>query len=523
MRTQFFVSVCFLILSLAISACVQTDSFESQEKNPSDKIGKPNVIIVYVDDLGFGDVGVNGAVGAATPHIDGLAARGVNFTDAHASSATCTPSRYSLLTGEYAFRRAGKVLPGDAPALIRPGKPTLASMLKQEGYTTGVVGKWHLGLGDGNLDWNSKIAPGPKEIGFDYSFLIPATGDRVPTVYVEDGSVINLNKDDPIAVRYGKELPNDRPTGKERPDLLSVGADPVHSGAIVNSVSRIGYMRGGESALWDDLSMPDVLNEKALSFISENRENPFFLYYSYHDIHVPRLPNPRFVGASTMGPRGDAIVQMDWMTGQVLEKLERLGIDDETIVIFTSDNGPVLNDGYADRAEELLGKHKPGGDYRGGKYSAFEAGARVPFIISWPKTMLPRETSATVSQVDIFASLAAVLNHELEANEAIDSLDFSSTLFGESDEGRSILFKEAARTVSIRIGDFKYIEELSELPNRSIWFRKKNIETGVSTTPQLYDLSVDPGESNNIAGERLNLVEEAKTELKKLRLRTERE
>ena len=339
----------------------------------------PNIVIFYVDDLGYGDVGSYGAIGVETPNIDRLAANGVRFTDAHSTAATCTPSRYSLLLGEHGFRLEADVLDGDAPLLIQPGRPTLASMLKRAGYATAVVGKWHLGLGDGNLDWNGDISPGPLDIGFDYAFLMPATGDRVPTVYVENRGVVDLDPGDPIAISYTGKV-GDRPTGYEYPELLRFSADRQHSDTIIYGVSRIGHISGGESALWVDEDFPDVFTTKAVEFIRENRDTPFFLFRSFHDIHVPRLPHPRFTGASTMGPRGDAIAQGDWMVGEIVAELETLGIADNTLVVFTSDNGPVLDDGYADQSVTLLGEHKPAGPFRGGKYSAFEAGTRVPTI-----------------------------------------------------------------------------------------------------------------------------------------------
>ncbi|MBT6329161.1 MAG: sulfatase-like hydrolase/transferase, partial [Kordiimonadaceae bacterium] len=210
---------------------------------------KPNIIILYVDDLGYGDIGVNGATAVQTPNIDRLAAGGLNFTDAHSTAATCTPSRYALLTGEHGFRSNLDIVDGDASALIRPGKPTLPSMLKKAGYSTAVIGKWHLGLGDGVVDWNKEVKPGPREIGFDYSFLMPSTGDRVPSVYLENHTIIGLDPNDPIAVSYGEKV-GSRPTGRERPDLLRYQADDQHSDTIINGVSRIGTMAGGEAALW---------------------------------------------------------------------------------------------------------------------------------------------------------------------------------------------------------------------------------------------------------------------------------
>ncbi len=344
----------------------------------------PNILLIYADDIGYGDVGCYGATGVDTPHIDRLAREGLRFTDAHCSAATCTPSRFALLTGSYAFRQKGTgVLSGNAGLIIKPGTTTLPALLKQAGYATGVVGKWHLGLGDGNADWNTEVKPGPNQIGFDYHFLVPATGDRVPCVYLEQGRVVDLDPADPIQTSYGQRI-GDAPTGKERPDLLKQMWSHGHNATIVNGISRIGYMSGGQRARWVDEDMADVISHKAVSFIERHRDKPFFLFFATHDIHVPRVPHSRFEGQSTMGLRGDAIVQMDWCVGQVLETLDRLELADNTLVIFTSDNGPVLDDGYVDQANEKLGGHHPAGPFRGGKYSLFEGGTRVPMLVRWP-------------------------------------------------------------------------------------------------------------------------------------------
>src|SRR5829696_8397432 len=300
---------------------------------------RPNVVLIYADDLGYGDVSAYAAglprrssqkSGAEaglrrllTPNVDRLAREGIRFTDAHAAAATCTPSRYAMLTGEYAWRKPGtNVLPGDAALIIEPGRPTLATVFQRAGYTTGVVGKWHLGLGPaGGPDWNGEIRPAPEDIGFDSSFIMAATGDRVPTVYVENRRVAGLDPADPIKVQYGEPL-GDWPTGRGSPDLLKVHPSHGHDQTIVNGISRIGYMTGGNTALWKDEEMGDVFTRKATAFIEQHRAKPFFLFFSLHEPHVPRVPHPRFVGATTMGPRGDAIAQLDWSVGQVLEKLD---------------------------------------------------------------------------------------------------------------------------------------------------------------------------------------------------------
>jgi arylsulfatase A-like enzyme len=344
----------------------------------------PNILVIYTDDVGYGDVGIYGG-SIPTPNIDRLAREGIMFTNSYTTSATCTPSRFSLLTGMYAWRQPGTgVANGDAPALIRPGKETWPLVMQRAGYRTAVIGKWHLGLGgDEGPDWNGRIAPGPLEIGFDYCWLIPATNDRVPTVYVENHHVSGLDPDDPIKVSFTENI-SDRPTGLDRPDLLKMMWSHGHNHTITNGISRIGYMQGGESALWRDEDIADVLVEKAIGFIDNDNEAPFFVYYNPVDIHVPRIVHERFEGITPFGPRGDMMVQLDWQVGALMEALEERGLAGNTMVIFTSDNGPVLDDGYVDYAVEKLGDHEPSGKFRGGKYSAFEAGTRVPMIVKWP-------------------------------------------------------------------------------------------------------------------------------------------
>jgi|TARA_B110000902_G_scaffold267086_1_gene358109 arylsulfatase A len=506
----FVVGVMFLALLKTNDANADNNQFEVL----NDKQNKPNIVIFYIDDLGYGDVGSYGAIGVETPSIDKLAAKGVRFTDAHSSASTCTPSRYSLLTGEHGFRINADILPGDAPALIRPGKATLPAMLKKAGYQTAVVGKWHLGLGNGNVNWNIDVSPGPLDIGFDYSFLLPATGDRVPSVYLENTKVVNLNPNDPITVSYEGKI-GSRPTGTERPDLARIAADKQHSETIINGVSRIGFMGGGESALWVDEDFPDIFTSKAIDFIRASKNKPFFLFHSYHDIHVPRLPNPRFKGKSKMGARGDAIVQMDWMVGKIVSEIEQLGLSDNTLIIFTSDNGPVLTDGYDDYAMELLGEHKPWGPFRGGKYSAFEAGTRVPTIVYWPGKVRPGVSDALLSQIDIYASLAKLVGVHLKEKEAIDSAEHLASFLGEEEVAREELIEESFATNSLRFNQWKYIAPVKST-DVALFLKHKNIEGGFATVPQLYDLNKDYGERNNLANQKPELVQKLQQRLKKI-------
>lgn len=486
-------------------------TFSIQSVKAQATLQKPNIILIYVDDLGYGDIGVNGAVGVKTPNIDFLAKNGVNFSDAHCSASTCTPSRYSLLTGSYAFRSQAAILQGDAPLLINPQKENLASMLKKAGYSTGVVGKWHLGLGNGKLNWNEEISPGPREIGFDYSFLIPATGDRVPTVFVENQKVVGLDPNDPIKVSYGEKLEGGYPNGSEHPELLKVDADMQHKNSIINGVSRIGYMSGGKQALWTDEDFPFVLTNKATDFIEKNKKNPFFLFYSYHDIHAPRLPHKKFQGKSSMGARGDVIAQMDWCTGEIMKKLKSEGLDKNTLIIFSSDNGPILNDGYSDKAVETLGNHKPAGIYKGTKYSIYEGGNRMPTIVYWNGTVKPKKSKALLSQIDLYASLAAFLKQEIPAGDATDSQNFMDSWLGKSDKGREFLLEEGY-TFAIRKGDWKYIKPTKT--NGADWMKNKQIDSGHRIEKRLFNLKTDISETKNLASEYPDILNELEQKLR---------
>jgi arylsulfatase A-like enzyme len=472
----------------------------------------PNIVLIYADDLGYGDVSCYGATKIRTPNVDRLASQGLRCIQAHSPAATCTPSRYSLLTGEYAWRKKGtNILPGDARLIIEPGRTTLPSMLRQAGYATGAVGKWHLGLGDGNLDWNADIRPGPQEIGFDYSFLIPATGDRVPCVYVENRRVVGLDPADPIQVSYGAPVGTD-PTGKAHPELLEVHPSHGHDQTIVNGISRIGFMSGGKAARWVDEEIADVLTGKAVSFIGQHRDRPFFLYFATHDIHVPRVPHSRFAGKSGLGPRGDVIRQFDWCVGEILKAIDRWKLAENTMVIVTSDNGPVVDDGYRDQAVEKLGGHKPAGPLRGGKYSAFDAGTRVPFIVRWPGHVKTGVSRALIAQIDFLSSFAALTGMQLAAGDAPDSFNVLPALLGTSKVGRDH-FVEQAGALSLIQGEWKYIE-----PNKGARIEKNtNIELGNDLEPQLYNLAEDIGEKRNLAARHPKKVAEMADLLKKIR------
>jgi arylsulfatase A-like enzyme len=471
----------------------------------------PNIVLIYADDLGYGDVGAYGSTRIPTPHMDRLAREGLRFTSGYATSATCTPSRYALLTGEYPWRQKGTgILPGSAALIIQPGRTTLPSILQKAGYRTGVVGKWHLGLGSGAIDWNGEIKPGPLEVGFDESFIMAATGDRVPCVYVRGHRIVGLDPADPIEVSYGQPIAG-VPTGKANPELLKIHPSHGHDMSIVNGISRIGYMRGGQAALWKDEDMADTFTGEAVKFIEKHRATSFFLFFALHDPHVPRVPHPRFVGKTALGPRGDAIVQADWCVGEVLAALDRLGLAENTLVLLSSDNGPVVDDGYRDDAVTKLGDHKPAGPLRGGKYSKFEAGTRVPFLVRWPARVKPGVSDAIVSQVDFLATFAALTGQALATSDAPDSFDILPALLGESPTGRDHVV-EHGNGLALRVGAWKYIEP-AKGPKMNA-----NTNTEMATDPasQLYDLSTDLAERTNVAAQHPEKVKELQARLHEL-------
>ena len=473
---------------------------------------KPNVIVILADDIGYGDLGCYGATKVKTPNLDLLAKKGLRFTDAHAAAATCTPTRYAMMTGQYAFRKKGtNILPGDANIIVEPGQTTVQSVFKKAGYTTGAVGKWHLGLGKKTIDWNADIKPGPLEIGFDYAFLIPATGDRVPCVYVENHRVVGLDPKDPITVNYQDRI-GTAPTGKERPDLLKMKLSNGHDQTIVNGISRIGYMTGGKKALWVDEDMAKTITGKAVDFITRNQKKPFYLYFATHDIHVPRVPEARFKGSSGCGVRCDAIQELDWSVGQIMATLERLKLAENTLLIFTSDNGAVIDDGYADGSVENANGHQASGVLRGGKYSMYEGGTRLPFIARWPARIKPGESTALVCQVDLMNSFAALTGGKLAEEDGPDSFNVLPALLGESQQGRDYLVEQAAG-LSIRKGNWKLVPKRPGLDGKK--GNSRRAPEGLET--ELFDLSKDLAEQNNIAASHPEIVEQMSELLAKVR------
>ncbi len=481
---QFLSLFCLLVSSALVQAASGT--FPKAPKA---------VIYFYTDDLGYGDPGCYGSSKIPTPHVDKLAEQGLRFTNAHSTTSVCTPSRYAVMTGEYPWRKKGvHILPGDAAMIVPTAdqRLSLPAMMKQAGYKTCAIGKWHLGLGNGNVDWNKPIAPGLKEVGFDESFIMAATADRVPCVYIRDGKVENLDPNDPIEVSYKKNFPGE-PTGKDNPELLRWHPSMGHNGTIVDGISRIGFMRGGKTALWKDGDLADTLTREAVDFIHKNSAKPFFMYFATNDIHVPRDPHKRFLGKSQCGIRGDATVQMDDCLRRVMEALEQNGLKDDTLIIFSSDNGPVVDDGYADGAQRDLNGHRPAGILKGGKCSVYEGGTRVPFIVWWPGKVAPGTNDALLCQMDLASSLASLVGVKVPQGAFPDSQNLLPALLGQSQQGRESLVEQGIGDNNLALihGDWKYIPPQSLSPK----------ERQTSPEGLLYNLKTDLSEQYNIASQ----------------------
>jgi arylsulfatase A-like enzyme len=491
------------VLVTAVTLLVGS-GIQTQPASAADKAARPNVLVIMADDLGYGDLSCYGATSLETPNIDRLAKQGLRFTSGYCSASTCTPTRYSLLTGTYAFRRPGTgIAPPNASALIKPGTETIASLLKRGGYRTAVIGKWHLGLGgEGGPDWNGDLKPGPLEIGFDHCHLLPTTNDRVPQVYVRDHRVLNLDPQDPLWVGSKKPSP-DHPTGITHRDTLKMDWSHGHNQTIHNGIGRIGFYTGGHAARWRDEDLADEWVKRSVEWIEQNHEEPFFLFFSSHDLHVPRMPHERFHGTTKLGFRGDSITQLDWCVGELVRTLDRLKLSEKTLIVFCSDNGPVLDDGYRDGAIEKNGDHKPAGPYRGGKYSVFEGGTRTPFITYWPSQIKAGESDEVVCTIDLVASAAALAGVELPADACLDSFDVSEALLGrEGARGRDHLVQQdngQGGNFGLRVGNWK-LQRHDSRRARNVRVTEELTNTDVARY-RLYDLSSDPGETQDVRDE----------------------
>jgi arylsulfatase A len=407
---------------------------------------RPNIIFIMADDMGSGDVqALNPNSKVPTPNLNRLAAEGMTFTDAHSPSAVCTPTRYGVMTGRYCWRSplTRGVLNGYGAPIIETDRMTVASFLKKQGYATGIVGKWHLGLGfqktDGEWDWGKHVDYSPVDVGFDYSLVIPASLDFPPYVYVEGHTITGL----PDRIHPGSKFPE--------------------------------FLRKGE--LGSDFSIVDCLDrltESAAGFVKKQAktEQPFFLYFPLTAPHKPAMPHSRFRGTTKLGPYGDFVAQVDWTVGQILKAVDDAGIIDNTLLIYTSDNGsymyrqtdPNEPDHVSDATIQAYyeGNHTANGELRGTKADIWEAGHRVPFFVRWPgKVKAGSKVGRTITHTDLFATLADVIDAELPdpTVAAQDSFSFLPLMLGKESEFKRapVIHHSGGAMFAIRDGDWKLV------------------------------------------------------------------
>jgi arylsulfatase A-like enzyme len=487
--------LCFLIASLL--SC-------KQEEKPE----QPNVIVIFADDLGYGDLSSYGATKLKTPNIDKLAQDGRRFTDAHTASPVCSPSRYCLLTGEYAFRKDYYW-----PVFFQSGltidesKTTVADVFKKAGYSTACIGKWHLGFGKDTVDWNGDLKPGPLELGFDYYFGVPVVNSHPPFVYVENHKVVGLVAEDPFVM-------GQRAITQEFPEKLNLddigGAQAAHD-------------------LYKDREVGTKITEKSIEWIKSHKDEPFFLYMATTNIHHPFTPAERFLGTSDCGMYGDFVHELDWMVGEVVNALEESGISDNTMIIFTSDNGGMFNAGGQEAWKQ---GHRLNGELLGFKFGAWEGGHRVPFIVKWPNELKANTTSdQLVSTVDLLASMAALVDVPLTTDDGIDSYNVLPALLGQSEEeirDHLILAPTQEPNIALRKGKWVYIgaqgsggynnkrdtEYVRGGPGAHLLTKQVNsdIENGAfkkdAPPAQLYDLEADLSQTQNLYHQHPEVVKE---------------
>ncbi len=473
----------------------------------------PNVIIIYADDLGYGDLSCYGATKVHTSNIDRLAEQGRMFYDAHSASAVSTPSRYCLLTGQYAFREeVFAPIFDEGSMLIDTNRLTIASLMKQSGYSTACIGKWHLGFGINKPDWNGRLYPGPLEIGFDYFFGIPTVSSHPPFVYIENHQVVGLDPADPIV--YGVKAET-----KEFPEKFNI--------------DRMGGAKAAH-ALYDDEMVGTTLTEKAVKWIREKKNEPFFLYFATTNIHHPFTPNPRFKGTSKCGRYGDYIQELDWIVGEVMNVLKELNLEDNTLLIFTSDNGAMINQGGQDAWS--MG-HRLNGNLLGFKFDSWEGGHRIPFIVRWPgKIEAESKSSVLLSNIDMLATLAALTGYELKEGEGPDSYNMLSAFLTNSDRqirDHLVLSPLNKSNMALRKGNWIYIDAQggggfsSTKPGdhslggpAALKFANElnsDVEDGKikadAPKAQLYNLKKDLSESRNVIRENAKIAEKMKATL----------
>ncbi|TWT58614.1 Arylsulfatase [Thalassoglobus neptunius] len=481
----------------------------------------PNVVLIFADDLGYGDLGCYGATKVQTPNIDKLAAEGRRFTDAHSVSAVCTPSRYALLTGEYPVRgNGGKGIWGPAPVtsplLVDPDKTTIADLFKNCGYAAAAFGKWHLGFKTGSNDWQEPLSPGPQDLGFDSYFGVPVVNSAPPYVFVENERIVGGDPDDPL-VHLGRNKKDEVTAITEIPPEAAQRS-PNQFGGAVEAHRR-----------YNDYEVGTTLANKSVEWIGSHQDKPFFLYLATTNIHHPFTPAKQFQGTSQCGLYGDYIHELDWIVGEILTCLDENGLTDDTLVVFTSDNGGMFNHGGQAAFEA---GHRQNGDLLGFKFGVWEGGHRVPFIVRWPGKV----KSGTVSDqlfgnVDMLATFAALTDQQLDSKQQADSVNMLPALLGETEEtlrDHLILAPHKGTHLSVRKGKWIYI------PNQgSGGFNGKkpgdhtfggppavhfvgsvnsDIEDGKirkdAPPAQLYNLEDDRSQTQNVINEHPELVEE---------------
>ncbi len=437
---------------------------------------RPNIVLILADDVGWGDAGCYGGTLVKTPNIDRLAREGRRFENGYASAAVCTPTRYSLITGQYSWRRSGAglnkgVSNGESSLLIPTGMATAPGLLQKAGYRTALIGKWHLGFGEAKPDYNKELRPGPLEIGFHEFFGIPATNDRMPTVFVRDYKVQGLDPADPIQITYDKTVAKDQ------------GLSNWAAGR-----NRIGWGKGGKAAWWKDAEISETLTKECVQFIERSKDQSFFLLYAPHNVHAPAIPGKRFAESSGLTPRVDMLQELDASIGQLLQTLDRLNLAKNTLILYSSDNGAYLNDEKG---------HSPTGAFRGKKSQLWEGGLRVPFIVRWPARIQPGVSTDIVSTLDMPATVCASAGISLPKGALPDSHNLVPGLMGEAGAAKrqDIILMSGNGHLAIRKGDFKYLPDLAVADG---WYGGGKKKPGSAPRPALYNLSNDPGEKNNL-------------------------
>ncbi|QDV69119.1 Arylsulfatase [Rosistilla carotiformis] len=408
----------------------------------------PNVVLIFADDLGYGDLGCYGATKVQTPNIDRLAAEGRRFTDAHSVSAVCTPSRYALLTGQYPVRAGGKGVWGPAPInsplIVDTEKTTIADVFKTSGYDTAAIGKWHLGFGEGTNHWQGRLRPGPQDLGFDYYFGMPVVNSAPPYVYVENDRIVGSDPNDPL-VYLGKNAQGTTPI------------TPIPPEAAQRTANLFGGAKEAHQR-FNDYQVGTTLARKSVQWINNRQDRPFFLYLATTNIHHPFTPAQRFQGTSQCGLYGDFIHELDWIVGEVLGCLEDNGLRDDTLVIFTSDNGGMFNRGG--QAAFHAG-HRPNGDLLGFKFGVWEGGHRVPMIVRWPGKVKAGTTSKQlIGNVDMLATFAALTHQTLDNVQRADSVNMLPAMLDDPDapiRDHLLLAPHKGTHLSIRKGRWMYI------------------------------------------------------------------